>query len=113
MSEVTVDAFLFGLVGLLFLGLSIPLIQNRVPPNRYYGFRTAKTLSDPKIWYEANQIFGQDLFLAGALIISASVVLLAFAQAWKPQHVVITLLSVMVLSTSGAALHGYMALRRM
>jgi uncharacterized membrane protein len=113
MSEVTIDASLFTLVGLLFLGLSIPLIQNRVPPNRYYGFRTPKTLSDPKIWYEANRISGNDLFVAGALIMIASLVLLTFAQGWKSQHVVIILLAVMVFSLSGVALHGYMVLRRM
>jgi len=69
MTEVTVYSFLFALTGLLFVGLSVPLIQKRVPPNRFYGFRTPKTLSDPKIWYEVNHISGIDLFLAGALII--------------------------------------------
>ena len=53
MSAVTIDSVLFALVGLMFVGLSIPLIQKRIPPNRFYGFRTAKSLSDPKIWYES------------------------------------------------------------
>ncbi len=113
MNDVTVDALLFALVGLLFVGLSIPLIQQRVPPNRYYGFRTRKTLSDPKIWYEANRISGHDLLVAGALLTITSFVMLMFAQGWKPEHVVFTLLSVMTLSLVGAVWHGFAVLRRM
>jgi uncharacterized membrane protein len=113
MSEVTVDSFLFALVGLLFVGLSIPLIQKRVPPNRYYGFRTARTLSDPKIWYEVNSLSGTDLFVAGALITISSLTMLVLAQDWRPERVVITLLSVMVLSLTGVAWHGFKILRRM
>jgi uncharacterized membrane protein len=113
MNNVTVDALLFALVGLLFVGLSIPLIQQRVPPNRYYGFRTRKTLSDSKIWYEANRISGHDLLVAGALLTITSFVMLMFAQRWKPEQVVVTLLSVMILSLVGALWHGFAVLRRM
>jgi uncharacterized membrane protein len=113
MSIVTVNALLFALVGLLFVGLSIPLIKKRVPPNPYYGFRTKKTLSDPKIWYEANRVSGRDLLVAGALITITSFVMLVFAQGWKPEQVVATLLSVMVLSLVGAVWHGFAVLRRM
>jgi uncharacterized membrane protein len=113
MSIVTVSSLLFVLVGLLFVGLSIPLIGKRVPPNPYYGFRTKKTLSDPKIWYEANRVSGHDLLIAGALITSTSLVMLVFARGWKPEHVVLTLLSVMVLSLVGAVWHGFAVLRRM
>jgi uncharacterized membrane protein len=113
MSEVTTAAFSFALVGLLFVGLSIPLIKQRVPPNRFYGFRTPKTLSDSKIWYEANRISGHDLFLAGALITISSLTLFGIAQTWKPKHVVVTLVAVMVLSLTGAAWHGFAVLRRM
>lgn len=108
-----VDALLFALTGLLFVGLSVPLIQQRVPPNRYYGFRAKKTLSDTKIWYEANRVSGDDLFLARALITGTSLVLLVFAQGWETEHVVITLLSVMALSSAGALWHGFKVLRRM
>jgi hypothetical protein len=113
MSTVTLYSVLFALAGVLFVGLSIPLIQNRVPPNRYYGFRTAKTLSDPKIWYEVNHIQGNDLFLAGSLITITSLTMLALAQSWSPRHVAVTLLLVMVLSLTGVALHGFKVLRRL
>ena len=103
MSAVTIDSVLFALVGLMFVGLSIPLIQKRIPPNRFYGFRTAKSLSDPKIWYEVNHLSGNDLFVAGALITISSLTMCVLGQTWKPEHVVITLLSVMVLSLAGVA----------
>lgn len=113
MSEVTVYSFLFAMTGILFIGLSIPLIQKRVPPNRYYGFRTAKTLSQPKIWYEVNRIQGTDLFVAGALITISSFTILLLAQSWNPEHVISTLLCVMVLSLIGVTWHGFRVLKRM
>ena len=113
MSEVTTYSFLFAMTGILFIGLGIPLIQKRVPPNRHYGFRTGKTLSDPRVWYEANRIQGKDLFVAGALITISSLTMLLLAQSWKPEHVAVTLLSVMLLSLTGVTWHGFRVLRRM
>ena len=105
MSEVTGFSILFALVGLLFIGLSIPLILGRVPPNSFYGCRTRKTLSDPKIWYEANRISGKDFLISGVLIFVASLVALVFGRGANPNNVVITLVSVLVLSVAGAAWH--------
>jgi uncharacterized membrane protein len=113
MMSITATSLMFGLVGLLFIGLSIPLMQGRVPPNRYYGFRTAKTLSDAKIWYEVNRISGNDLFLGGAVITISSIIMLLIAQQWSREHVVATLLFIMVFSLGGGALHTYMLSRRM
>jgi len=57
----------------LFIGLmSIPLIFALVPPNRFYGLRTAKTIANDKLWYKANK-------LGGWLFLIASTVYLAFA----------------------------------
>lgn len=55
------------LAWILVLLLSIPLALNLVPPNGPYGFRTAKTLSDPKVWRRANTFSGW-VFLAASLI---------------------------------------------
>ena len=113
MISVTVSTLLFALVGIMFVGLSIPLIRNRVPPNPFYGFRTAKTLSDPRIWYEVNHISGNDLLVAGAMITCSSLTMLVLAQNWKPEHVAGTLLLVMCLSLIGVLVHGLSVLRRM
>src|SRR5215468_7723059 len=112
MSAVTRYCVLFGLVELLFVGISIPLIQGRVPPNRYYGFRTPKTLSDPAIWYEVNRYSGHDLLLAGLFITFCSTTMMFLAQSWQAERVAITLFSVMVLCVVGVAFHGLRVLRR-
>ena len=40
--------------GAILIGISIPLIQGRVRPNPWYGFRVRRTLEDPKVWYPVN-----------------------------------------------------------
>jgi hypothetical protein len=61
--------------GLLFTALGFPLALGWIPQNLVYGFRTAKTLSDPKIWFEANHRMGLDLIVAGAVIATAALIL--------------------------------------
>ena len=46
--------------------ISLPLVVGMVPPNRIYGFRTAKTLSDSTIWYSANRFGGFAMIMAAA-----------------------------------------------
>ena len=113
MNEATLYSLLFGAVGLMFIALGVPLIKERVPPNRAYGFRTTKSLSDPKIWYAINRIQGLDLLIAGALITLGSVVMLFLGQQLQPDQVVRPLLLLMIFTLSGAAVHTYFALRRM
>ena len=113
MSQTILYSLAFCGVGLLFIALSIPLIQGRVPPNSLYGFRTAKSLSDPKIWYAINRISGIDLLIAGTLISLGSIAMLFLAQRLQPRDVALALLLLMVFSLSGAAVHGYVVLRRM
>jgi uncharacterized membrane protein len=112
-TKATLYSVLFAGVGLLFIALSIPLIQERVPPNSTYGFRTAKSLSDPKIWYAINRTSGIDLLLAGALITIGSVAMLFLGQRLQPIQVVLPLLLLMIFTLSGAALHGYLVLKRL
>ena len=67
------------LIALLMIGLSLPMAMRKVPPNQLYGFRTEKTLSDTKLWYDANQKAGMNLIAAAilALIVWAAVELSA------------------------------------
>jgi uncharacterized membrane protein len=50
----------------LFVAISLPLMLRRVPPNRAYGYRTRATLTDERIWYEANAYFGRWFIIACA-----------------------------------------------
>jgi uncharacterized membrane protein len=45
--------------------VSVPLILRAVPPNRWYGVRTTRTLSSEKLWFRANHFAGW-AFLAAA-----------------------------------------------
>jgi uncharacterized membrane protein len=57
---------LYGLwLPLALIAVGIPLVVGVVPPNWIYGLRTAKTMSDPQIWYEANRHAGANLIAAG------------------------------------------------
>jgi uncharacterized membrane protein len=113
MNEVTGFCLLFAAVGLLFIGLSVPLILGRVPPNHLYGCRTERTLADPKLWYEANRVSGKDFLTAGVLVLTASLLMLVSGRGANPNHVVITLLSVLVLSVAGAAWRCFTVGKRM
>lgn len=66
-------------IGLMFLGIAIPLIQRRVPPNQWYGFRVPKTLHSPNIWYPVNEYSGRQLYRTGLMM-----VLVAFVLALVP-----------------------------
>jgi len=71
----TVTIAPFIVMGLLMIILSIPMIQGRVKPNRWYGFRTRATLENPDIWYPANAYAGRLLLWLGVAIILASLLL--------------------------------------
>jgi len=75
MKPLTFLMVLFVGSGLLLVGISIPLIQRRIKPNYWYGFRTRRTLSDPQIWYDVNAYAGQRLLISGLITTSAAVVL--------------------------------------
>ena len=47
--------------------LGIPLALKRIPPNRYYGFRTPKAFSSGEAWYAINYALGLALMVAGAV----------------------------------------------
>ena len=68
---------LFTFIGLLMVGLSIPIIRGRIAPNNWYGFRTKRTLADPDIWYTVNAWAGRRLLGIGAALTVLG--LLAFA----------------------------------
>jgi uncharacterized membrane protein len=57
--------FLPPLLALITIAISVPLALRKVPPNVIYGVRTRKTLSDPRIWYEANYRGGIAFIVAG------------------------------------------------
>jgi uncharacterized membrane protein len=54
--------------GALLVGLAIPLIARRVPPNPLYGLRVPATFKDEWVWYEANARSGLDMRRLGIIL---------------------------------------------
>jgi len=78
MEPKTTLSICFLLTGISFIGISIPLILQKIPPNQWYGWRTKKSLSNKEIWYEINRYGGKDLFAAGLVASVGALVLLIF-----------------------------------
>jgi len=51
----------------LFSAFGLLMIFRALPPNRWLGVRTARTLASPAAWYRAHRAFGW-LFLITALV---------------------------------------------
>ena len=60
-------------IGLMLVGLAVPLVRGRVRPNRWYGFRVQETLQDADVWYAVNSY-------SGRLLLSLGVIVLAFLR---------------------------------
>ena len=94
-------------VGLLFAGLGVPLLRGRVKPNAWYGCRTSKTLSDERVWYVVNRATGRDMILAGVIIVVSSVVVFAFGRSLGSDAAAAVMVSVLLLSAAGMAVHSH------
>jgi uncharacterized membrane protein len=65
----------FAGLGILAVLISLPLINEKVKPNPFYGFRVRATLENEKIWYAANKYFARRLLLAGVVEIIVAIAL--------------------------------------
>lgn len=113
MSEVYVALLICAGVGVTLIALCIPLALQKVKPNGWYGFRTPKTLSNEKIWYEANRVAGIDLTIAGVLTIFTSIALFFFSGIFSEKQLITTLIIVTIGSLWAAVIHSFIVLRRL
>lgn len=66
------EAFLFisfMLIGILEILQGLPLLLEKIKPNKLYGFRLKATLNDEKTWYRVNKITGKYLIYSGIIVI--------------------------------------------
>ena len=97
---------IFCLVGLLFVGLGIPLILEKVGINDWYGVRTEKTMGDESIWYAANKVAGWDMLMAGCVTLVAALILIFLKDRFaKPATPILITLGVFVLALAAAVTH--------
>ena len=66
--------FLFIASGLLVTILGFPLLFKKIKPNPWYGFRTERTLADPRVWYAVNQYAAVRLIITGISFIVSTFV---------------------------------------
>ena len=101
------------IAGLVLFAVGVPLLRGWVPRNRLAGFRTSKTLSNNRVWYEANRVAGRDLMIAGAVVMTTAIAsaLLYKEATGLPLEKINKVVCYGALFS--AALHSFIALRRM
>ena len=99
--------------GAVLAGVGVPLLLGRVPPNSWYGCRTSRTLSDERVWYAVNRVTGRDLILAGVFVVLSSLAVFAFGHGLGPDAAAAVMVSVILLSVAGMALHSFRMSRRL
>jgi len=55
--------------GLLLILLSIPLLAEKIPMNRFYGFRIPKSLESRENWFKINKYGGKQLIFWSMILI--------------------------------------------
>ena len=68
------------IVSLMLMAIAIPLLMQKVKPNRWYGVRTGRTLNDEGLWYRTNRLYGITMLVAGG----AFFVFSALLGNWQP-----------------------------
>lgn len=56
------------IVGLVSIGISIPLVLRKIPMNNWYGVRVPKAFTSDENWYEINAYGGKWMIAAGAAL---------------------------------------------
>ncbi len=67
--------WMFIVVSAIMIVVGLPMAMNVIKPNRLYGVRTPRTLSDERVWYLANPYAGKRLVLVGIITIILAAVL--------------------------------------
>jgi len=56
------------LLALLSCAFGAALLFKALPPNRWFGLRTARTLAAPAVWYRAHRAFGWVFLITGIVV---------------------------------------------
>ncbi|GAB5556678.1 MAG: hypothetical protein SchgKO_08910 [Schleiferiaceae bacterium] len=72
------------IVGIVFVLVAYPLIQESVAPNDTYGIRIEETLSDDEVWYRVNKMGGYAMALAGFCTSFLGLLAWRKRKQWKP-----------------------------
>lgn len=81
-------------VGLLLVGISIPLIKRSIQMNQYYGVSTPETFKSEENWYEINSYGGKQLLGLGFFTTILSTLNTIFVLVGIITHELIVIMSV-------------------
>jgi len=56
------------IIGLVLIGVSIPLVLKKIPRNYYYGIRLPKAFKSKENWYAINAYGGKWMIGCGAIL---------------------------------------------
>ncbi|ROP59280.1 SdpI/YhfL family protein [Enterobacter sp. BIGb0383] len=82
---------------LILMAIALPLVMQKIKPNHLYGVRTAFTLSNKTVWYQANRFWGIAMIASGLAFFLLSALLGNWRADADEQHVSIALFLVTVL----------------
>lgn len=102
----------WSLAGMVFILISLPTIFGLVPPNRWFGLRVSKTLSDEGIWYAANRVSGISLLIAGLAIVAGAFITARLIR-WDSRRANRVCFLIFLLSLLAALAYSFWALDRM
>jgi uncharacterized membrane protein len=98
------------LITVLLVGLAIPMMMRKVPPNQFYGFRTRKTLSDPRIWFDANRRAGVNLVIAALLSVA---IWAGLALCMGTDRAILAFIPLLLVMVLGSTTVSFMQLKKM
>ena len=112
MGEIVIFASTLLAAGVLFVSLGIPLFKQRVPPNSWYGCRTAKCLSDRKTWYAVNRVAGKSMIVGGALMTAISILMFSLRNVLRPEYGAFGVIGLVFLCTTFLVINSLRAQKR-
>ena len=99
-------------VAILLIGVSIPMYSGKIKRNKYYGFRTPKTLSSDEIWYQVNHDSGLYMIVAGIVILLTACGLFFLKSMLATPVLVGIMIVISIVSLVGAVVKSFMSLSR-
>lgn len=101
----------FLITSIVGIALTWPLWQGKVPPNSITGFRTAKTLADPQLWYQVNTAAGRSLVMLNAVLLIATAILHFTLTKERPGLAALILTGTLVIGAILVVVQGYLMTR--
>ena len=100
--------FYLAATGLLFIGLSIPMLKGRIGMNIWYGVRFKAAFASDELWYDVNAYGAKQLIGGGiVLAIDALVVMFVPVGSGGVPLIVVLLLPAIVAVVSAAFTYRY------